>query len=55
MENEVFTSSEQITPEWLTNCVRLHGALPFGQVASIPGTQKEIVLSAVIGFEVKSA
>lgn len=53
MDSEVFTNIEQITPEWLTNCLRQRGVLPSGQVVTISGLQEETVLSVVGRMDVK--
>ncbi len=45
---EIFTHPNQISPEWLTECLRAKGSLSQGRVMAISGTQKESI-SAFVG------
>lgn len=45
---EIFTHINQISPEWLTECLRSNGRLSQGQVIALSGDQKEST-RAVVG------
>lgn len=44
---EIFTHPNQISPEWLTGCLRSHGCLSQGHVIALNGTQKESITAFV--------
>jgi thiamine kinase-like enzyme len=44
---EIFTHIDQISPEWLTECMRSNGCLSKGRVIALSGTQKESITAFV--------
>ncbi|MFT3893408.1 MAG: hypothetical protein QM730_17405 [Anaerolineales bacterium] len=50
---EIFTHINQISPEWLTECLRSHGRLSQGHVIALLGNQKERIRAVVNQITVK--
>jgi hypothetical protein len=50
---QVFTNIDQITPEWLTQCLHAQGALPHGHVLSVNGQSSSTIASIVGGLTVR--
>lgn len=55
MKNDVMTSLEQVTPEWLTNALRRSGALTAGQVEAFEVDSGERLLSTTGRLRLKYA